>query len=109
MKERRRGQDDRLRRGDVFEHEMANWIGLLLDPENDHLRRFRLEQLVQDRPLNIAASAGQSEIDDIGVLPPLREILLDGGGAETKLSARGTQDRDVDRLGVKVDPLVDPS
>ena len=59
--------------------------------------------------MNVPASADQRKIDDIGVLPPLREILLDGGGAETKLSARGAKDGDVDRLGVKVDPLVDPA
>jgi hypothetical protein len=43
------------------------------------------------------------------VLPPLRKILLDGGCAEAKLSARRTDDGDIDRRRIKVDPLVDPA
>ena len=109
MQEGRGREDDRLRRGDIFEKEMTERVGLVLHPENDHLRRFRLKQLVQDRPLDVAPGAGQSEIDDIGGLAPLREILLDSGGAESELRAGRPDDGDVDRLGVKVDPLIDPS
>src|ERR1700678_3729228 len=109
MKERRWRKGDRFSGRDIFEKEMAERIGLLVYLENDDLRRLGFKQLVHDRPLNIAPTAGQGEIDQVGVLRALREILLDGGGAKTKLSARGTQDGDVDRRGVKVDPLVDPA
>ncbi len=109
MKKRRWREDDRLRGGDIFEKEMAERIGLVLHPENDHLRRFRLEQLVQDRPLDVAPGARQSKIDDVGVLASLRKILLDSGGAEAELLAGRTDDGDVDRLRVKVDPLIDPA
>ena len=59
--------------------------------------------------MDVAPGARQSEIDDIGVLALLREILLDGGGAEAELLAGRTDDGDVDRRRVKVDPLIDPA
>src|ERR1700722_9319412 len=42
-------------------------------------------------------------------LASLGEILLDSGRAEAELRAGRADDRDIDRRGVKVDPLVDPA
>jgi hypothetical protein len=59
--------------------------------------------------LKIPARAKHRKIRDIDALPPLSKILLDGGGAKAELRAGRTDDGDVDRRGIKVDPLVDPA
>jgi hypothetical protein len=41
--------------------------------------------------------------------PPLRELFRDGWGAEAEESAGETQNGGVDRLGIKVNPLIDPA
>ena len=58
MKERRRREGDRVSRCHIFEKEMVEWIEILVHLENDGLWRFRFEQLVQDRLLDVAPGTG---------------------------------------------------
>ena len=101
MKERRWRKYDSVRRRHIFEGEMTEGVWLVIHLDDDDFRRFRFIKFVQDRPLDIATGAWEREVDDIGLLPSLREVLLDGGGAEAKLCARRPKDGDVDRLGSK--------
>ena len=81
VKERRRRKDDRTRGGDVSEGEMAERVGLVVDIENDHFRRFRFEELVNDRPLDVLPRAADRQVGDAGALSMQRQLVFDRGGA----------------------------
>ena len=108
VKERRRREDNRVRGGDVFEGEMAEGMGLVIDSDNDHFRRLRFEKLVNDRPLDVLPRAANRQVGDADAFSMLREPVFDCVGAEAELSVRRAEDGDVDRLWIETNPLVVP-
>jgi hypothetical protein len=72
VKEWRLRKDNRTRGGDVSEGEMAERVGLVVDSDNDHFRRFRFEELVDNRPLDVLPRTANRQVGDAGAFSMLR-------------------------------------